>query len=162
MITAVAQTLTELLSRGSPLLSTVQIDLSHPSKRVDVRPALSLYLYDLRQSMDENNVNGQQREAKNRIKREVFWFDLSFLIIPWDWTSMGQQHLLSEILQLLLSYPMLPEENLDPQLQGYGDLAMSVATVIPDVTALWNALRVPLQPAIYITIKTPFPCGQDS
>jgi hypothetical protein len=155
MITAVAQTLANLLTKGSPLLSTVQIDLSHPSKRSDVRPALSLYLYDLRQSMDQDDLNSQRRVGDNF--EEIFWFDLSFVIIAWDWTNIGQQHLLSETLQLLLSHPILQEDDLDPQLRGYGDLPVSVATVVPDVMAFWNALKVPLQPAVYITIKTPFP-----
>jgi hypothetical protein len=107
--------------------------------------------------MEQQDLNGQERE-----KREIFWFDLSFVIIAWDWTIAGQQQLLSETLQLLLSYPMLREGELAPQLKGYGDLPVSVATVIPDVNALWNALKVPLQPALYITIKTPFPSWQES
>lgn len=170
MITAVAQTLADLLTRDSPLLSTVQIDLSHPSKRVDVRPALSLYLYDLRKSTDEDDSNVIERVGKDGHKNKpvqaltnpsVFWFDLSYIIIPWDWTNLGQQRLLSEVIQLLLSHQTLRENSLAPELQGYGDLSIRVASLIPDVPALWNALKLPLQPALYITIKTPFPIYSD-
>ncbi|WP_013324425.1 Pvc16 family protein [Gloeothece verrucosa] len=166
MITAVAQTLADLLTRDSSLLSTVQIDLSHPSKREDVRPALSLYLYDLRKSDDEGDLTAIERGEKDghsnklrqtRTNASVFWFDLSYMIIPWDWTNLGQQRLLSEVIQLLLSHSTVKENSLAPELQGYGDLSIRVASFIPDVPALWNALKLPLQPALYITIKTPFP-----
>ncbi|ACK69261.1 conserved hypothetical protein [Gloeothece citriformis PCC 7424] len=165
MITAVAQTLADLLTRDSTLLSTVQIDLSHPSKRLDVRPALSLYLYDLRQSAEGNNsnvTNIEKDDHKNQLVQtvsnpSVFWFDLSYVIIPWDWTNLGQQRLLSEVIKWLLSHPTLRENSLAPELQGYGDLSIRVASLIFDVPALWNALKLPLQPALYITIKTPFP-----
>lgn len=171
MITAVAQTLAELLTSSSALLSTVQIDLSHPSQRLDIRPAISLYLYDLRQNLEECDLNSTQgvkhdsckdEEKQTQTQTYVFWFDLSFVIIPWDWTELGKARILSEVLQLLLSHPVLREDTLAPEAQGYGDLRIRVAPLVPDVAALWNALHLPLQPALYITIKTPFPIAVEN
>jgi hypothetical protein len=165
MITAVAQTLAELLVEGSSLIQTVSIDLSHPRKRRDVRPALSLYLYDIRKSIRPSNFSfgkvandptNRQQSQTAKDNSTVFWYDLSFIIVSWDWTNLGEQRLLSEVLLMLLKHRLINEKQLPNELKGYGDLSMEIATAIPDVVGLWKALGLPLQPALYITIQTPF------
>jgi hypothetical protein len=167
MIPAVVQTLAEILSNGTSLISKERIDFSHPQFHSSVRPALNLYCYDVRDSsLIQIQTLGHQThgiDSKPLLDpsepESPRWFDLSFLISAWDSTALGEQRLLSETLQILLDYRVLPEEALAPGLRGYGSLPIQVSTkALVDITALWRALGVPLRPALHVTVAVPFPC----
>jgi hypothetical protein len=163
MIPAATQTLAEILAGGISLLSTEQIDFSHPSMGQNVNPRLNLYCYNIRE-----NVYIQQTGCRHTVKQGIpalpppRWFDVSFLVSAWDFTSLGEQRLLSEALILLLPYRSLREEVLAPALRGHGELSMTVSAVHPiDAAALWSALGVPLRPAVYVTLTIPFNLQSD-
>jgi len=163
MIPAVAQTLAEILAGGTSLISTEQIDFSHPTLRPHTGQGLNLYCYDLRQrsrgsdserQKDSNNSWGNPHKTTENCS--IVWFDVSFLVSAWDDTALGEQRLLSEALMLLLRHPFLEEEFLAPALRGFGSLPISVCTAHSrDTPALWSALGVPLRPALYVTVTTP-------
>lgn len=154
MIAAVTQTLTEILVENSPLIRNVEIDLNHPRMRQDVKPALSLYLYALTKT-NPNTLNDRDRQLATE-DYLVDWYDLSFVIIPWDWTVLGQWQLLSEVLTSLIPYKLIAQEKLAPELRGFGDLPIHIATSVPDNAKKDNALSLSFYPAVYITIPTPF------
>ena len=108
MIAAVIQTLTEILVENSPLIGNVEIDLNHPQTRHDVRPALSLYLYELTKS--DHNYRGDRDCPLDTEHYIVGWYDLSFVIIPWDWKVLGQWQLLSEVLRSLLPHQLIVQD----------------------------------------------------
>jgi hypothetical protein len=112
MIAAVTQTLTAILVENSSLIKNVEIDLNHPQTRQDIRPALSLYLYQPSQSSNRDRFCGNcSLDEKHYI---IDWYDLSFVIVPWDWTTLGQWHLLSEVLKSLLPYKIIVQDKLAP------------------------------------------------
>ncbi len=154
MIAAVTQTLTGILVENSPLIRNVEIDLNHPQTRQDVRPALSLYLYALTKT-NHNLLDDCHRPIDND-RYIVDWYDLSFVIIPWDWTVLGQWQLLSEVLTSLIPYRLIAQDKLAPELRGFGDLPLHIATSMPDIARWEQALGLSLHPALYITIQTPF------
>ena len=153
MIAAITQTLTEILEENSPLIRDVEIDLNHPQTRQDVKPALSLYLYELTKSKHHQNHHRHQVAIENYI---VDWYDLSFVIIPWDSTILGQWQLLSEVLKSLIPYQLITQDKLAPELRGFGDLPLTIATSVPDTAKWGRALGFSFYPALYITIQTPF------
>ena len=154
MIAAVTQTLIEILVENSPSIENVEIDLNHPQTRQDIKPALSLYLYELTKSNHDRQDNSSC--SLNKERYFVEWYDLSFVIIPWDWTVLGQWQLLSEALKALIPYQSIVQEKLAPELRGFGDLSLQIATSIPD-TARWRRVQSSFfHPALYITIETPF------
>ena len=164
MIPAVARTLALILAGGTSLISTEQIDFNHPGWRQNTGSGLNLYCYDLRandqvQHLDRQveSRNSQGNAQATTVHCPTMWFDVSFLVSAWDDTALGEQRLLSEALMLLLSHRFLKEELLAPALRGYGNLPITVTTVHPtDTAALWSALGVPLRPALYVTVSTPF------
>lgn len=166
MIPAVVQTLAQILSNGTSMLSQEQIDFNHPQIHPNVKPALNLYCYDVRKSSLIWRVGHQPtwgigpKPALDTLEpNSPHWFDLSFLVIAWDCTALGEQRLLSEVLQIFLNYRFLPEELLAPGLRGYGSLPIQVSTkALTDITALWSALGVPLRPALHVTVAVPFTC----
>lgn len=164
MIPAAAQTLAKILAGGTSLVSTEQIDFNHPGWLSKTGRGLNLYCYDLRansqvQQSDhqiESSDDLQQPEATT-VNCSISWFDVSFLVSVWDRTALGEQHLLSEALMLLLHHRVLEEELLAPALRGYGNLPLTVSTLHPvDTAAFWSALGVPLRPALYVTVTIPF------
>jgi Pvc16 N-terminal domain len=165
MIPAVVQTLAEILAGGTSLTSTEQISFESPGACLEmIGPSLNLYFYDLRESAQIEHA-GRQVDRRTvpegsqaaSISSAPAWFDVSFLITAWDRTALGEQHLLSEALTLLLRHRLLQEDLLAPTLRGSGNLSMTVSAVQPiDTAALWNALGIPLRPALQVTVTTPF------
>lgn len=158
MIPAATQALAEILAGGISLLSTEQIDFNHPGVNKNLHPRLNLYCYNIRENLHMQQCYSRQL-AKQGVKSQssTRWFDVSFLVSAWDFTSLGEQRLLSEALRLLLPYHSLQEELLPAVLRGHGELSMTVSAVHPtDAAALWSALGVPLRPALYVTLTIPF------
>lgn len=166
MLVSVLQTLAEILAGGTSLISTEQIDFSRPGSGRDegTGPLLNLYFYDVRESQQVQH-SGRQVErssADNRAQSAKVmwspnWFDVSLLITAWDRTALGEYHLLGEAMSVLLRHRSLQENFLAPELRGYGNLSLSIATAPPvEIGALWSALSLPLRPALYLTITVPF------
>lgn len=154
MIPAATQTLAKILAGGTSLLSTEQIDFNHPSVPQDTSPRLNLYCYNIQENSGES-VSSQLNHSPDKSSNPK-WFDVFFLVSAWDCTSLGEQHLLSEALLLLLHHRRLGEEVLAPTLRGYGQLPMTVCTVHPsDAAVLWSALGVPLRAALYVKVTIP-------
>lgn len=164
MIPAVAQTLAEILADGTSLISTEQIDFNHPGLRQDVKPALNLYCYDIQENNHAHQLDWHVELKTNCNKPptatldcSLRWFDVSFVLSAWEHTALGEQRLLSEVLMQLLRHQSLKEDLLSPALRGHGNLAMTVSAVgSADRVALWRALKVPLRPALYVTVTAPF------
>jgi Pvc16 N-terminal domain len=179
MIPSVTQTLAKILVHGTSLLSTEQIDFTHPRVPQNTRPRLNLYCYNIQENRIKARLTGamySQDEslttnlapnlasnlAPNLEMSSLRWFDVSFLVSVWDWTSLGEQHLLSEALLLFLQHRRLKEDLLAPALRGYGELQMTVSALsCADAAVLWSALDVPLRPALYVTVTIPFEVKSD-
>ncbi|OUL19246.1 Pvc16 family protein [Nostoc sp. 106C] len=164
MLIFVLQTLAEILAGGTSLTSTEQIDFSHPSNRREegAGPTLNLYVYDIRESK-QFQQSGRQVERKpsrglqpTSVSWSPNWFDVSMLITAWDRTALGEHHLLSEALTVLLRHRSLQEDYLVPELRGYGNLSLTVALdPAIEIGSLWSALNVPLRSALYVTAMIP-------
>ena len=154
MIAAITQTLTEILVENSPLIRDVEIDLNHPQTRRDVRPALSLYFYELTKS--NPHLNPYPHLQFDTERYIIDWYDLSFVIIPWDWTVLGKWQLFSEVLTSLIPYQLISQDKLAPELRGFGDLTLKIATSVPDTARWGKTFGISFHPALYITVQTPF------
>jgi hypothetical protein len=151
MIPAVAQTLAEILVGGTSAIGMEQIDFNSPNPGLNNQaPRLNLYCYDIRE-------NPQMLTSYRQTDPSTLWFDVAFLITAWDKTALGEQHLLSEALTVLLPYHCLPSERLAPALRGKGTLGMRIsAEGFSEIAALWSALGIPLRPGLYLTVTVPF------
>jgi hypothetical protein len=165
MLNSILQTLAEMLASGGILTSTEQINFSPPASLENSNKELSLnlYLYDVRISKKMPN-NGRQVERYFDDSRQVAeicrspnWFDISIVITAHDRTVLGELHLLSETLLLLMRSRMLQEEFLTPDLRGHGNLSLSVTSDPPiNLESIWSSFSIPVRPAIYLTVTVPF------
>ena len=130
MLIFVVQTLAEILAGGTSLTSTEQIDFSHPIHRREegAGPTLNLYVYDLRESKQIQH-SGRQVERKltsdlqpATINWSPSWFDVSILLTAWDRTALGEHHLLSEALSVLLRHRSLQEDSLMFSTEGLSNV----------------------------------------
>jgi len=165
MLIYVLQTLAEILAGGTSLVSTEQIDFSHPSNRKEdaAGPALNLYIYDIRlnEKMQYSCRQVERRPTRSSqalpVRWNPTWFDVSILLTAWDRTTLGECHMISEAIAVLLRHRMLQEEFLVPGLCGYGSLQMKVSSEQPiEAGSLWSSLTIPLRPAVYLMITVPF------
>lgn len=164
MLIFILQTLAEILAGGTSLTSTEQVDFSHPANRREeaTGPMLNLYVYDIRESKQIQHSGRQVTRKKTGILQpgsvnwSPNWFDISMLLTAWDRTALGEQHLLTEVLTLLLRHRALREEFLLPELRDYGNLSMTVGLdPAIEIGSLWSALSVPLRPAVYLSVAVP-------
>jgi Pvc16 N-terminal domain len=165
MLIFLLQTLAEILAGGTSLPSTKQIDFGHPSNRREeaTEPILNVYVYDIRESKQlqhsgrqlERNKTGSMQSAT--VGWPPTWFDISLLLTAWDKSTLGEHHLLTEALTVLLRHRSLREEFLLAELRGYGNLSMTVSLEPAiEIGSLWSALTVPLRPALFVTVTIPF------
>ena len=119
MLIYVLQTLAEILAGGTSLVSTEQIDFSHPSNRKEdaAGPALNLYIYDIRlnEKMQYSCRQVERRPTRSSqalpVRWNPTWFDVSILLTAWDRTTLGECHMISEAIAVFTS--CLPFENLN-------------------------------------------------
>ncbi len=168
MIPAVAYTLADFLANGISLIGTEHIGFEHPSYQLGSYPAANLYLYDIhpaetlahRKRFKMRKILG--RNSMDRFSRgQNVWFDASFLLTVQDHTAMGKQHLISKALSHLLQHQQLPNNALPPGLQGYGAIPLR-ANPINQQGHFWEALGIPRQPALNITVTIPFNVVQEA
>jgi hypothetical protein len=156
MIPAIAQAVANLLISGTSLTGTEQIDFGCPGFESGCRPYLNLYLYEIQETQrpypqifpNPNNAHPLQ---------PLHWFNAIFVLMARDHTALGEQHLLSQSLTLLLQHSSIPTDFLSPPLQRYGALPLSVSPMnLTTQPAFWRAIGIPLQPALQIIVATPF------
>ncbi|WOD37076.1 Pvc16 family protein [Nodosilinea sp. E11] len=159
MISAIAQAVANILASGTCLTSTEQIDFGYPGRLGrDHKPCLNLYHYEIQSAQGHYSETSHEVNADGRSQaRSPLWFDLFFALMVQDHTALGEQHMLSESLTLLLQYPYIPARFLSPPLQAYEALPLSVVpmTLMAQPT-FWSAIGIPLRPALQIMVTTPF------
>lgn len=153
MIPAVAQTLAEVLTSRTSLISKEQISFNPPQVNQDNRPVVSLYCYHIQPGYGQPAIQSGLARLEDSADG---WLNLLFLISVSDFTALGEQRLLSEILLLFLNCPYLPEDALAPQLRGQPAIPVQVSIKSAlDAMTLWTALGVPLRPALHLQVTVP-------
>lgn len=164
MIPAATQTLAEFLASGLARIGRGHISFDHPQVLQKQKPCLNLYCYHIQASHRPNPElarsprgslhNGFEAQPASSLACQ--WFDLTFLVSVSDYTPLGEQHLLSDILTMMASYEFLPDQVIAPGLRGQGVLPIRVSTQgsVEDFM-LWRVLQAPLRLALHITITVP-------
>lgn len=158
MIPAIAQAVANILVAGTSLSGTEQIDFGYPGVGNGCKPCLNLYLYEIREIQSSTLQPQLSYLGDDSINsRSLHWFNFVFVLMVQDHTTLGEQHLLSESLLLLLQHPQVPLQFLPPTLQKYGTLPLSVSPMsLTDQAGFWHAIGIPLRPALQIIVSTPF------
>jgi hypothetical protein len=157
MISDLDDTLTALLKQQLPpaIVSSTQISFEAPDNQFPTTgvtlPAIDLFLYDVRENMDLRAVDWivDKPESGNLIKYPPpVRVDCAYLVTAWpsdgSTTKARDEHLLlSEVMQVLLRFPILPDNVLSGELAGQTPPlpAMSLGPGrLQTVAEFWQAL----------------------
>ncbi|MEM8545432.1 MAG: Pvc16 family protein [Cyanobacteria bacterium P01_H01_bin.119] len=163
MIPAVSQTLARVLACQTSLETVQQVTFDHPRTQPSARVGINLYAYDVRPAdglshrREETHRSAVLTAAASAPEQGLTQLppgkniEISFLIVAHDQTRLGEQRLLSEALACFVNEAKIPHDLLAPVLQNWGGLAVAIARPL-ELTTLWRALGVPLQPALYLTV----------
>jgi hypothetical protein len=82
-------------------------------------PAVNLFLYDLREAAAPRDRSWQQRDdgASAVLERSPLRLACTFSITAWTRDVVDEHQLLSQVLSVLMAYPVLPGSMLPPGLQ---------------------------------------------
>jgi hypothetical protein len=82
-------------------------------------PAVNLFLYDLREAAAPRDRSWQQRDGAGGpgLERSPMRLACTFAITAWTRDVVDEHQLLSQVLTVLLAYPLLPGSMLPPSLQ---------------------------------------------
>ena len=167
MIHAVDESLRELLRRDVLQRSEADIFFDAPSKDWSARrnsPALNLYLYDIREDLQNRAV--QYEEVRNEAGAVVSRampprkFKLSYLVTAWTQRPEDEHRLLSAVLSCFVRFDALPVEILQGELAGQREpVRCTIALPLPPERALsdvWSALGGELKPSLDLVVTAPF------
>ncbi|MGD9101250.1 MAG: DUF4255 domain-containing protein [Anaerolineae bacterium] len=132
MIDDLDRTLEKLFERGLPQDLVEQVTISFATPDDDfpptsvALPAIDLFLYDVRENRDlRSNEWRVERRSDGTAKkhRPPTRVDCSYLVTAWPSQSapnpaLDEHYLLSEVMEVLLRHPTIPEGILQGRLQG--------------------------------------------
>ena len=120
------------------------------------RPAVNLFLYDLREATARRVVDWTATDHAGRTVRPSLQLEVSYAVTVWTET-IGEEHgLLSELLAVLHGHPVLPVETPEDD-----SLALEAAVAAPpeDLAARLVALGAAGKPALRYTVLASVPGG---
>lgn len=167
MIRDLSETLRKILddkalAQTCPELEAAQIVFDRPAESFNpAQTTINLFLYDIRENMELRTNEPITRFVDQRviIQRPPLRIACSYLLTAWPvggTEPVLQEHqLLSQALQVLSSYPQIPNKFLQGQLKDQSPtLPMMVARSegLKDPTEFWTALGNKLRPSITVTV----------
>ena len=168
MIDDLDRTVEELLRRelSRAFLRQVEISFAAPDSEFPptgvTLPAVDLSLYDIRENMELRSAGWIVEHSDDGTamkKRKPVRVDCSYLITAWATETKDrpiQEHLLlSEVMKVLLRYPVIPEALLQGALRGQ-DPPLPSSTLQPgrlqSVSEFWQALGGKPKAALNYTV----------
>jgi hypothetical protein len=167
MIGDLSETLRKILDdkalvQTCPELEAAQVVFDRPAESFNpAQTTINLFLYDIRENMELRNNEPISRFVDQRviIQRPPLRIACSYLLTAWPvggTEPVLQEHqLLSQALQVLSSYPHIPNKFLQGKLKDQSPtLPMMVARSegLKDPSEFWTALGNKLRPSITVTV----------
>ncbi|NEQ63086.1 MAG: DUF4255 domain-containing protein [Moorea sp. SIO4A1] len=166
MIHDLDRTLEELLKGELPpeLISSVTISFATPDKDFSVKPAINLFLYDVRENVELRNTTWSTERSNGRAtkRRNPVRVDCSYLITAWSaLTGNGQRpeqeehQWLGEVMKVLLRHRIIPAAVLQGSLRGMEPPIRTVSLSQSNLQSLgefWQAMGGKPRPALNYTL----------
>ncbi len=169
MIQDVSQTLRAILTQPGvpPELAKALIAFDRPSDPYSPsQTTVNLFLYDLRENLELRNnepvVNIAAGQAS--IATAPMRLACTYLVTAWPVggtdLALQEQQLLSEVLQVLSKYPLIPASFLQGSLAGQDPLLPLVALhpdALKNISEFWTSLGNKLKPSLSVTVTISMP-----
>ncbi|NEP00808.1 MAG: DUF4255 domain-containing protein [Symploca sp. SIO2E9] len=168
MIHDLDKTLEELLKGELPpeLISSVNISFATPDKDFSVKPAINLFLYDVRENLELRDTTWSTERTNGRAtkRRNPVRVDCSYLITAWSaltGTGNGQRpeqeehRWLGEVMKVLLRHRIIPAAVLQESLRGMEPPIRAVSLSQSNLQSLgefWQAMGGKPRAALNYTV----------
>src|SRR6202022_2992808 len=170
MIQDVDESLRALVKRDALNGSKADIAFDAPNKEWSSRrntPTVDLYLYDIREDLEQREVmwediHGDSRDARLVTERRPppRRFKLSYLVTAWTQRPEDEHRLLSSLLACFLRHPTMPADALTGALvQSRQPILLNIALPPPQdrsISDVWSALGGELKPSLDLIVNAPF------
>src|ERR1700726_3944131 len=170
MIQDVDESLRALVKRDALNGSKADIAFDAPNKEWSSRrntPTVDLYLYDIREDLEQREVMWQDIRGDASNSRLVTErrppprrFKLSYLVTAWTQRPEDEHRLLSSLLACFLRPPPMPADTLSGALgEARQPILINIALPPPQdrsISDVWSALGGELKPSLDLIVNAPF------
>src|SRR5438132_7784035 len=173
MIQDVDESLRALVKRDALNGSKADVAFDAPNKEWASRrntPTVDLYLYDIREDLDQREVmwediRGDARDARMITERRPppRRFKLSYMVTAWTQRPEDEHRLLSALLACFLRHPTIPADALTGVLtEARQPILLNIAQPPPQdrsISDVWSALGGELKPSLDLVVNAPVVVG---
>jgi len=170
MIQDVDECLRALVKRDALNGSKADVAFDAPTKEWSSRrntPTVDLYLYDIREDLEQREVMWQDIRGDARDPRLITErrppprrFKLSYLVTAWTQRPEDEHRLLSALLGCFLRHPTMPADALSGTLvDAQQPIMLNIALPPPQdrsISDVWSALGGELKPSLDLVVNAPF------
>ena len=170
MIQDVDESLRALVKRDALNGSKADVAFDAPTKEWSSRrntPTVDLYLYDIREDLEQREVMWQDIRGDARDQRLITErrppprrFKLSYLVTAWTQRPEDEHRLLSALLGCFLRHPTMPADALSGTLvDSRQPILLNIALPPPQdrsISDVWSALGGELKPSLDLVVNAPF------
>jgi len=170
MIQDVDESLRALVKRDALNGSKADIAFDAPNKEWSSRrntPTVDLYLYDIREDLEQREVMWQDIRGDASNSRLVTErrppprrFKLSYLVTAWTQRPEDEHRLLSSLLACFLRHPTMPADMLSEVLaESRQPILLNIALPPPQdrsISDVWSALGGELKASLDLVVNAPF------
>src|SRR5207248_11797139 len=169
MIQDVDESLRALVKRDALNGSKADVAFDAPNKEWSSRrntPTVDLYLYDIREDLDQREVMWEDIRGASRDSRLITErrppprrFKLSYLVTAWTQRPEDEHRLLSSLLACFLRNPTIPADALSGTLaQARQPIMLNIALPPPQdrsISDVWSALGGELKASLDLVVNAP-------
>jgi len=170
MIQDVDESLRALVKKDALNGSKADIAFDAPNKEWSSRrntPTVDLYLYDIREDLEQREVMWEEIRGDSRDPRFVTErrppprrFKLSYLVTAWTQRPEDEHRLLSSLLACFLRHPTMPADALSGTLaESRQPILLNIALPPPQdrsISDVWSALGGELKASLDLVVNAPF------
>jgi len=170
MIQDVDESLRALVKKDALNGSKADVAFDAPTREWSSRrntPTVDLYLYDIREDLEQRevmweNIRGDSRDPRFVTERRPppRRFKLSYLVTAWTQRPEDEHRLLSSLLACFLRHPTIPVDALSGTLvEARQPILLNIALPPPQdrsISDVWSALGGELKPSLDLVVNAPF------
>jgi hypothetical protein len=136
----------------------VELSFDAPSRDWSAKltgPTVSLFLYDLREAVEQAEISGGLRRSDGRavIAPSDLRLEATYAITAWSTAVEDEHRLLSQLLAILHSYRRLPTDLLEGRLSDAGDIETIVGRPMEEKADFWTAVGGHYKPSIDFALR---------
>jgi hypothetical protein len=142
----------------------VDISFDAPSREWSGKltgPTVSLYLYDLREAIEQANISGGEHRGNGQatVTPPDLRLETTYAVTAWSKAVEDEHRLLSQVLSVLHSYRRLPSDLFDGRLSELGPLETVLGRPMEEKADFWTAVGGTYKPSIDFAVRLSIPSG---